>query len=92
MRSEEMRLDGNAAGGMLRELFARDVTAAAATCAGCGTAWSVGALLVYGHAMGTVMRCPGCDAVMLRLARTPGWLRADVSGIALLAVPDAPPS
>ena len=90
MRTEEMRLDANAAAGMLRELFARDVTAAVATCAGCGAARPVGALLVYGHAMGAVLRCPGCDAVMLRLARTPGWLRADASGIALLAIGTAP--
>jgi hypothetical protein len=87
MLSEEMRLDGNAAGGALRELFARDVTGAAATCAGCGTVRPLGALLDYGGAMGVVLRCPGCDAVMLRLTRTPGWLRVDASGIALLAVP-----
>ena len=88
MQAEEMRLDGNAAGGALRELFARDVTAATATCAGCGTARPLGALLDYGHAMGVVLRCPGCDAVMLRLTRTPGWIRVDASGVRMLAVPD----
>ena len=36
MQTEEMRLDGNAAGGVLREIFARDVTAALARCGGCG--------------------------------------------------------
>ena len=91
MQTEEMRLDGNAAGGALRELFARDVTAATATCAGCGTPRPVGALLEYGHAMGVVLRCPGCDAVMLRLARTPAAWRVDMSGIALLVVPEGTP-
>jgi Family of unknown function (DUF6510) len=88
MRSEEMRLDGNAAGGLLRELFARDVTAASATCAGCGTVRPLGALLDYGGPMGVVLRCPGCDAVLLRVARTPGWIRVDARGLALLAVPE----
>jgi hypothetical protein len=88
MRADEMRLDGNAAGGALLELFARDVTAALATCAGCGDVRPVGALAAYGHAMGVILRCPGCDRAMLRLARTPGWLRVDASGVVLLAIPD----
>jgi hypothetical protein len=36
MQAEEMRLDGNAAAGALRDVFARDITDAMATCAGCG--------------------------------------------------------
>lgn len=93
MRIEEMRLDGNAAAGGLGELFARDVTTALATCAGCGTARPLGALLDYGGAMGIVLRCPGCETVMLRMARTPGWLRVDAAGLAMLAIPDdVPPS
>ena len=88
MQVEQMRLDGNAAGGMLRELFARDVTAALATCGGCGKVGPVGALLEYGHGMGVVLRCPSCDKVMLRLVHGPGWLRLDVSGTSVLAIPD----
>ena len=83
---EEMRLDGNAAAGSLAELFARDITAAMATCAKCGRETPVGALHEYGHAMGVVLRCDGCEAAMLRLVRTPGSLRLDPSGIALLIV------
>jgi hypothetical protein len=91
MHVEEMRLDGNAAGGALREVFARDVTAAVATCAGCGAARPIGALLDYGHAMGVILRCPACDAAILRLARTPGQLRIDASGLRLLVIPDGVP-
>ena len=89
MQTEELRLDGNAAGGMLRELFARDVTAAMATCAGCGARAPVGALLEYGHDMGVILRCAQCDGALLRIARTPGWMRVDVSGIAFLAIPES---
>jgi hypothetical protein len=88
MKTEEMRLDGNAAGGALRDVYARDMTAALATCAGCSSVRPVGALLAYGHAIGVILRCPGCDAAMLRMTRTPGWVRVDASGIALLVIPD----
>ena len=52
MQVEQMRLDGNAAGGMLGELFARDVTAALATCGGCGKVGPVGALQVHPEQVG----------------------------------------
>ncbi len=89
MQTEEMRLDGNAAGGLLREVFAWDMTAALATCSGCGTAGPVGALLQYGHPMGVILRCPTCDTAMLRIVSTPGWLRLDASGISLLMIPES---
>ena len=89
MQIEEMRLDGNAAAGMLREIFSREMTVATATCTGCGSEHEIGTLLEYGHAMGIVLRCPRCSAAMLRVARTPGWLRLDTTGISYLNVPDA---
>jgi Family of unknown function (DUF6510) len=74
--ADALRLDGNAAAGILSEVFAPDLTAARATCAHCGTTRAVGALVVYAHGMGTVVRCPSCDAVVMCLARTPTrvWL------------------
>ena len=59
MQTEDLRLDGNAAGGVLREMFTHEMTAALATCAGCGTMGPIGALLEYGPRMGIVLRCPG---------------------------------
>jgi hypothetical protein len=89
MQTEEMRLDGNAAAGALRELFAREVTVALATCTGCGKVEPVGALLEYGDGMGVILRCPWCDTAMLRIVRTPGWLRVDASGMSLLMIPES---
>ncbi len=91
MQTEEMRLDGNAAGGALRQVFAQDVTMALATCMGCGTTRPVGALLEYGQEMGVVLRCPSCDNPVLRLVRTPGWLRLDASGVSFLMIPESLP-
>ena len=86
MQIEEMRLDGNAAGGMLREVFTHEMTGALATCAGCGSTGPVGALLDFGHAMGAILRCPGCDAPVLRIVRTPDVIRVDASGARLLVI------
>jgi len=88
MQIEEMRLDGNAAAGMLRELFVQDMTAAMATCAGCRRVGPVGGTLDYGNVMGVILRCPHCAAAMLRITRIGGSLRVDPSGASLLVVAD----
>jgi hypothetical protein len=89
MQAEELRLDGNAAGGILRDVFSHEITAALATCAGCGATGPVGALLEYGQTMGIVLRCPACDAPVLRIVRTPGLLHLDPSGVRMLVIPES---
>jgi hypothetical protein len=84
--ADALRLDGNAAAGILSEIFAADLTAAKAMCANCGVTRAVGALLVYAHGMGTVVRCPGCDAVVLRVVRTPTQLWLDATGARHLVI------
>jgi predicted RNA-binding Zn-ribbon protein involved in translation (DUF1610 family) len=89
-QSDPTRLDGNAAAGILSEIFVSDLTVARATCANCGTNRALGALMVYAHGMGTIMRCPNCDAAVLRVARTRAHLQLDLSGARLVVVPSAP--
>ncbi len=91
MRTEELHLDGNAAGGTLRDVFTHEMTGAVATCGGCGTPGPLGALLQYVNGMGVVLRCQTCDAPVLRLVPAPGLLRLDLSGILLLSIPLADP-
>jgi hypothetical protein len=81
-----LRVDGNAAAGILSEVFVPDLTAAREKCAGCGVTRTIGALIVYAHGMGTVVRCPGCDRVVLRLARTPTHLWLDATGATSIAI------
>ena len=80
------RVDGNAAAGILSELFVHDLTAARTKCAGCGVTQMIGVLHVYAHGMGTVMRCPDCDGVVLRIARTPTHVWLDARGASSIAV------
>jgi len=79
-------LDGNAAGGRLRELFALDVTAAEIICDGCGAVADVGAVRAFGGAMGAILRCAYCDMAMLRLTHTPAGLWLDMRGTRRLFV------
>ena len=80
--ADALRLDGNVAAGILSEIFVPELTAARATCAGCGAKRPVGALLAYAHGMGIVLRCPDCDFVVLRVARTPTQIWLDMTGAA----------
>lgn len=86
MSNDALRVDGNAAAGILSELFVPDLTAARAKCAGCGTTQTIGALMVYAHGMGTVVRCPGCDGVVLRIARTPTHVWLDATGATSIVI------
>ena len=82
-----MTLDGNALAGALREIFAVDVTAAVVRCAGCGHSGAVATLTVYPHAPGLVARCPGCEAVILRVVRGPDRVWLDLRGTVSLEIP-----
>jgi hypothetical protein len=84
--ADALRVDGNAAAGILSELFVPDLTSARAKCAGCGTTRTIGALPVYAHGMGTVVRCPGCDRVVLRVSRTPTHVWLDATGATCIVI------
>jgi Family of unknown function (DUF6510) len=81
--------DGNAMAGPLREVFAVDVTTATSRCVDCGRRNAVAALRVYLRAPGLVGRCPGCDAVTVRLVRTPGRAWLELRGALEIALPDS---
>ena len=69
MDPEALTLDGNAAAGPLAEAFAFELTSAVGVCASCGAERAMGAAAAYLNAPGVVLRCPDCDAVLLRAAR-----------------------
>lgn len=77
-------LDGNALGGVLREVFAVDVTGARGRCAGCGQVSAVGTARVFDRAAGLVARCPGCESVLLRVVTAPDRIFLDLHGLSFL--------
>ena len=82
--SDDLRLDGNAAAGLLSEVFTAEATTAVAACASCGAEGALGAAHVYANAPGLVVRCPGCSAVLMRFARIRDRVVADLRGSATL--------
>jgi hypothetical protein len=82
----EHKLDGNAAGGILQEIFPFEMTTVQATCTGCGATNAVGALAVYMHGMGTVVRCPTCDNVLIRVVRAKRRYWLDMRGVRVLQI------
>jgi Family of unknown function (DUF6510) len=81
-------LDGNAAAGVLREVFAVDVTSAHGQCVACGNTAPMAEARLFGDAPGLVLRCAGCDAVLLRLVSGGGRHWLDVRGLTYLEFTD----
>jgi hypothetical protein len=89
-RKEECStLDGNAAGGLLGEIFAFEATVARTTCAGCAGIVAMGELRVYAIEMGAILRCPSCHEAVVRVTRTPRGLWLDLRGAVSVAVVSA---
>ncbi|MEU0091155.1 DUF6510 family protein [Kribbella sp. NPDC006257] len=81
-------LDGNAAAGLLGEVFAADITAAIGQCNGCGRTGVFAETHVYLDAPGLVARCTGCDGVLLRVVTTPTDTYLDLRGLTYLRLPN----
>jgi hypothetical protein len=78
--NHELMLDGNAAAGLLQEIFAVEMTAIPAECASCGNQAEIGTLLAFTHGPGIVLRCSACESVVLRIVQTPDAIYLDARG------------
>ena len=84
MTIDEQQLDGNAAGGVLGQIFAFEMTTAEVICAHCDAVGPIGAAVVFATAMGTIIRCRGCGETLIRVAHGPQRFWVDFSGTRLL--------
>jgi len=80
MKQSDLKLDGNAIAGLLREIFTMEMTTAQSTCAGCGKVHAVGRVDVYLNAPGAVVRCPACEQVLMRIVHARGRYWLDLTG------------
>jgi hypothetical protein len=80
---DALTLDGNAAAGVLQELFAVEMTTAVGTCDTCGAVREVGGLRLYRGA-GLVLRCWSCEAILMTIvtAGERSWI--DLRGLRTL--------
>ena len=79
-----LMLDGNALAGMLQEIFSMEMTASPTQCTHCGYEGEVGTLLAFICSPGLVLRCPGCENVILRIVTTPSAVYLDARGAVYL--------
>lgn len=81
-------LDGNAAAGDLADLFGTDLTRVSGPCLGCKTPVVIAEAHAFLAGPGTVLRCPGCAHVLIRLVHSPGRTWLETSGMGYLEFTD----
>jgi hypothetical protein len=79
----DLVLDGNAAAGILHAVYGAEMTMALGTCDTCATMGPVGAARLYRSA-GLVLRCPQCDAVLMKLVTAGERVWVDSRGLRTL--------
>ena len=87
-REDPYHLDGNALGGVLSDVFGREVTAGHATCSACGSENPLGAVMAYVQAPGHVLRCPGCGEVLFVVVHRPDGYRVTFDRLRVLQLPE----
>jgi len=80
------RLDGNAAAGVLTQVFCGEPSGAMIVCAGCGATAAIGAMPAYGLELGAILRCPHCDTAVLRVGAAGAMLWVDLRGSVSLRI------
>jgi Family of unknown function (DUF6510) len=80
-------IDGNGLAGPFSEIFVAELTGASTTCVACGRQSAIAQLHVYMSGPGAVARCPGCEATVLRYARTADCAVLDLRGTLSLSIP-----
>ena len=80
MDATDMHTDGNAIAGLLQEVFVAEFTTMERTCQSCGDRNPAGAHRSYDGA-GSVLRCPNCDDVALRITEMPDRLVFELRGV-----------
>lgn len=82
--NRELMLDANAVAGLLYGIFGAEMTASPTECAHCGREGEVGTLLAFTQGPGIVLRCSGCENVVLRIVQTPEAIYLDARGAVYL--------
>jgi hypothetical protein len=92
MDETQLRLDGNAAAGMLREIFVDDLSGARGECGFCGAIAQMGSqhLYMYPLSPGAVLRCKRCEGILMVLVHGGGHYRFGMQGLKWLEIQDTP--
>ena len=90
MDETQTRLDGNAAAGMLRDVFVDDLSGARGQCAACGMTAQIGGQHLYMHPLspGAVLRCQRCENILMVFVHAGGRYRFGLQGLKWIQIPD----
>jgi Family of unknown function (DUF6510) len=80
-------LDGNAIGGMLYQVFGREMTMAQAKCGRCGARGPLAECEVYLRGPGVVVRCRVCHDIVMVLVEVREMTCVDLGGLSELELP-----
>jgi hypothetical protein len=83
--TSDNHVDGNAMGGLLMDVFGREMTDALGSCANCGSTHVMAELIVYRSGPGDVLRCPSCQTVLIVATPAPTGPRIYFSSLRWLA-------
>jgi hypothetical protein len=78
------RVDGNAAGGLLLEVFGRDMTSARASCTHCDHEAALADAIAELDEAGMILLCRGCGHTMLTYLRSEGRATLTLGGLTRL--------
>ena len=92
MDETQLRLDGNAAAGMLREIFVHEMSTARGACASCGRIAQIGSQHLYMSPLspGAVLRCQICQQVLMVLCHHERGFRIGLTGLKWIELPEVP--
>jgi len=80
-------VDGNAIGGILYEVFGREMTMAQGECCSCGARGPLAECEVYLGGPGIVVRCRHCHDIVMVLVEVRKMMCVDLSGLRKLELP-----
>jgi Family of unknown function (DUF6510) len=88
----QLRLDANAAAGILREVFVQEMTTARGACASCGSIAQMGSRHLYMSPLspGAVFRCHMCEHVLMVLVHNDRGYRLELNGLKWIEIPELP--
>ena len=91
MRAENATwvVDGNAAAGILSEVFTGDVTRMLAECGGCGSVAPLAEAVVEIDETAAIVRCRGCTHTLVTVLRTGADVRVVMGALRELVVSPA---
>ena len=78
---DALKLDGNAAAGILQQVFAVEMTTAVGTCDHCGNAGEIGGVDLYGRGPGMILRCRQCGGVLIKVVTDGERVWLDLRGV-----------